>query len=432
MKIKNTISIFSSSKLIKESAYYTIFNMVEKIFPFLLLPFLTRILPAEDIGLYMLYQSLLEITLPLVTLNIDQSILINYYKLKLREFVNYFTNGIILFLPFFGFCFLLIYIFSDKINLLLDFPSQWFYVLLLIVFFRFFTQLHLNLLRVNHNVKKYGLFSCSISIINNITGLIIILNSNLGWKGLLVGQLVGYTIFGIISIFIFLKFKGIKIKINLEYILDIIKIGAPMSLHRIGIWLGSAVNRIIITSILGAIATGSYGIGATFATIVTLLEDAISKAFAPHLYKELKVNQDYNNIKVVKISIAFYFAIILISIFIYVFGYYSVNLIFGNQYSNTKILILPLVMASMFKGLYKLHVHYIFYTKKTLEVTKVTFLTGILNVPLSYYLVLNFGITGAAYSLLLISITQYIYIFHTANKLIPMPWFKTLKLVLKK
>ena len=102
---------------------------------------------------------------------------------------------------------------------------------------------------------------------------------------------------------------------------------------------------------------------------------------------------------------------------------FFVGFLFGDEYLSTREFLFPLVLASMLKGFYKLHVNYIMFTKKTLNVTKITLSTGVLNLGLSYYLVSSFGIMGAAYALLLVNALQYISAFYIGNKLIPMPWF---------
>ena len=83
-----------------------------------------------------------------------------------------------------------------------------------------------------------------------------------------------------------------------------------------------------------------------------------------------------------------------------------------------------MIIAALIKGFYKLHVHYILFTKKTTKLTKITFFTGLINLGLSYVFILNFGLIGAAYSLVIINFLQYVLSFNIGNKLIPMPWFK--------
>ena len=58
----------SKSRLAKDSFSYTIYNIIEKAIPFLILPIITRTLSKEDVGLYILFQALIEVLIPIMTL----------------------------------------------------------------------------------------------------------------------------------------------------------------------------------------------------------------------------------------------------------------------------------------------------------------------------------------------------------------------------
>lgn len=415
------------STLVRDSGTYTILNFTEKAIPFLILPILTRVLSKDDIGYFILYQSIVEIIIPMMTFNIDSSILINYYKLENKRFSVYFSNGIFLFIIIYPLILILFNVFSTQISNLISFPEYWLNAVYLIVFFMFLTNLRQHIWRIKHKIIYYAFFTIGISLFRNGIGLIFVFNTFLGWKGLILGNLIGYGIFSILAVITFFKFGLIKFEKSIPFIRDCLKTGLPLSIHKLGIWLGNAANKIIIISILGAAATGSYGIGATFATIITLVEDAFNKAFQPYLYEQLTNINDSKRIGLVKLTFYVYAFIISISILSFIFGVVMVDVIFGSQYIDTKGFILPLVLAAMFKGLYKLHVNYIIFTKKTILVTKITISTGILNIILAYLFIKNFGLVGAAYSLLIINLIQYVLMFIEGNKQYPLPWLSFIR-----
>lgn len=425
MDIKSKINILTRSKLVKDSAGYTILNFLEKALPFLVFPILTRKLSIEDVGLFVLYQTIVEILMPIMTLNIDNAILINFYKLELVKFKKYFSTGLILFGYVFLFTLFIIIVFRNYISELIQFPSFWIMVVGITVFFRFLVQNRQNLWRVNFEIKKYSKLTLGISVVNNFVGLFLVIYSNFGWTGMIVGHLIGYSLFGSYSLFTFIKGKILIWNKDVLFMKDILKVSLPIAIHRFGIWLGSAGNKIIIATLLGTAATGSYGVGAVFAAVIAILEDALSKAVIPHIYEKLKKNTAEEKKLVVKMSYAIYIFLFGVSIMVYFIGYYLIDFIFGKQLNDTKSLLLPLIIAALFKGLYKLHVHYIFFTKKTIQVTKITFTTGVLNILMSYLFILNFGLIGAAYSLVIINFLQYILSFRVGNNLMPMPWFKS-------
>lgn len=422
--IKKINSLFNS-EIFKHSASYTILNFLEKALPFLVLPILTRTLSIEDVGMFILYQALIEILMPILTLSIDNTILLNYYKLESIYFKRYFTQSVLVFFILFFVSFVFILAFRTLLSQYINFPSFWLPFIIACIFFRFFTQNRQNIWRVQYNIKNYSRFTILLSLLNNLLGIGLVLFTDIGWPGMIIGHLFGYAILGCYAIFTFFKQGFISInKLSSDYINDILKVSYPISLHRLGIWLGSSANKMIIAAILGAAATGSYGIGAVFATIVTMLEDSISKAVIPHFYEKLKSDKYQEKQSIVGLSYKIYAFLLLVSIMVYLIGYLFTDIIFGKQFLDTRALLLPLILAAFFKGLYKLHVHYIFFTKRTMQVTKITFTIGVINIFLSYMLIIKFGLIGAAYSLLIISICQYILTFYVGNKLIPMPWFK--------
>lgn len=422
--IRKFYNKLKGSELFRHSASYTILNFLEKALPFLVFPILTRKLSIEDVGLFVLYQTLIEILMPILTLSIDNTSLLTFYKLDLKEFKKYFSNAFFVFSIVFLTVFIFMLIFNNSLSHLINFSSFWLPFVIIMVFFRFLTQNRQNIWRVQYKIKNYSKFTLSISLLNNILGIFLVLYTNIGWGGMIIGHFVGYVLFGSYSLYTFFNEGFILFqKLTSKYVKDILKISFPIAIHRLGIWLGSAANKMIIAAILGTAATGSYGVGAVFASVIAILEDAISKAIIPHIYEKLKINKIAEKKSIVKLSYMIYGGLLLISIIAYLIGYNLTVFIFGEQFDETKYLLFPLIAAAYFKGLYKLHVHYIFFTKKTIQVTKITFSVGIINVFLSYFLVLNFGLIGAAYSLFFINVFQYFLSFYVGNKLIPMPWF---------
>ena len=425
MRIRKQLNNLRNSDIFKDSASYTILNFLEKALPFLVFPILTRTLSIEDVGMFVLYQTLIEILMPILTLSIDNTILLNYYKLELTDFKKYFSNGIFVFFIVFVLVFIFILSFRFPLAQQINFSPFWLPFVVIMIFFRFFTQNRQNIWRIQYNIKNYSKFTLSISLLNNLLGIGLVLFTDIGWAGMIIGHFVGYVIFGTYAMYTFF-YEGFIVfhKATSDYVKDILKISCPIALHRFGIWLGSTANKLIIAAILGTAATGSYGVGAIFATIIAILEDAISKAIIPHIYKKLKDDKIEDKVSIVSLSYKIYAVLLLMSIIVFIIGYYFTDVIFGKAFLDTRYLLFPLILAAFFKGLYKLHVHYIFFTKKTIQVTKITFTIGVINIFLSYILIVKFGLIGAAYSLLIISVLQYILSFYVGNKLIPMPWFK--------
>jgi len=67
-------------------------------------------------------------------------------------------------------------------------------------------------------------------------------------------------------------------------------------------------------------------------------------------------------------------------------------------------------------------VGYIFYVKKTYILAWITFMTAVINVFLSYYLIKLNGALGAAQGTMLAFLFSYIFTWILSSKVYKMPW----------
>ena len=412
-------SKIKQSNLIKSAGIYTFSNIFEKGIPFALLPILTRMLDKEGIGYYTLYQALLALFLPIFTLSIDSSIILNFYKVGKERFRVYFSSGIYLFLIVFTLLGTSSFLLSGYISKLVQFPAFWLIVMIFVVFFQFLTNLRKGLWQINKKPIKYSTFSISMSLVKNGIGLLFILLSDLGWKGIILGHLIGQIIFALYALILFNKEKLIVRKYSRPDFHDLIKVGGPLSLHRFGAWLSDSLNRIVVGSIIGVSATGSYGIGATFGIGITLCQDAFNRAFVPYLFERLKNFSNEVKKSLRKITYVYYISLITFAVVISICGYYLIGFIFGEQYLSSRSVIVPLALAAAFNGFYKMHTNYIFFTKKTYLIMSITLSMGLLNLGLVYYLVKMYSYVGAAYAALISQFISYVMTFIIANKVFP-------------
>jgi len=230
---------------------------------------------------------------------------------------------------------------------------------------------------------------------------------------------------GIYSILQFWK-EGLLKYVSFSYLKDAFNIGYPLTLHRLGLWGANMGNRIIINDTLGKKATASFGIASTFNMIITFINDSFNNAYVPFLFEELS-KRIPNKEKLVKITYYYYAGINILALIFSIVGYLTVGAIFGDEYSEVAPYIYPLVFAGAFNGMYKMHINYLFFTKNTFDITKVTLFSGILNLIICYIFVKKFGISGAAWSMLITQMLTYIGAFYFSNKKYRLPWISYLK-----
>jgi O-antigen/teichoic acid export membrane protein len=417
------------SKFVSELLGYSGFQTINKAIPFLILPILSRLFTKEAMGYYTMYQTLIGIVFSIGTLGMATSVSVNFYQLDKKQFSIYMSNSIEFVLLCIFIEITLFFSIGNIISNKIGFPYKFFLLLVLLVFPQFIINLELTLCRNLRMIKKFGVISIINTIINNSIGFILVVFFGLSWEGIFLGVFIGDCIVAIYCIISFFKDHLIVFEISIPYIKDAIKIGFPLTFHTIGGWLSNALNRIIVNAVLGTAATGSYGIGASYGMMMNFVHDSFNLAYSPYLYSKLKDNNDKTKIILVKISMIFYLVIFVLAIIISLFGYYFTGFIFGDKYSDTTKFIIPLVIASAINGLYKVHVNYLFFYKKTSIIAKITFISGLINIIIAYFSIKYFGLLGAAVSTVIIQLLVYILIVREANSIYPMNWIKELKTI---
>lgn len=417
------LSSLFKSKLVKDTSLYTLINILDKLVPFLIMPIMSRTLSPEEMGYYSLYQVTFNLLIPILTLSISSAVLLNYYKFSKEQFTECFSTGVFLSLILYGIGATIAFIFSSFLSEVFGLPEKWLQITIVIVLLQLFSRLHLNLSRVKREPIKYGLYSFPLTLSKNLLGLYFIFVQDYGWEGLVLGHFLAQLLFSIISIVSFVRERYLVKVFSMEYVKDLLRVGTPLSVHSVSGWLSMSLNRVVVNSILGAAATGSYGIGATFGVILTVMEDAINKAYAPYLYEKLSKFNDAAAKSLVKLTYIYYVLFFAMGGVLFVVGYYGVGYIFGDQYLNTREFILPLILSSVLNGYYKLHVNFIFFTKKTTIIARNTMTCAVINLGLAYIMTRTWGLVGAAYSAVVIQFILYSLTLYSQNKKYKLPWF---------
>lgn len=83
----NIGNIFKSD-LIKSSGIYTIVNFLNKVFPFILLPILSREFTLEQFGEYSIYRTTISFCIPLVGLSLSEFIIRKFFEDLNKNYIS--------------------------------------------------------------------------------------------------------------------------------------------------------------------------------------------------------------------------------------------------------------------------------------------------------------------------------------------------------
>jgi O-antigen/teichoic acid export membrane protein len=412
-----------NKKTFGKGSIYLIANVLNASIPLLLLPILTRVLSPQDYGIVAMFTIFLNLVNAFVGLSVQGAVNVNYFKLTAQKFSEYIASCLVLLSLSAFITFIVIAIFGFWIERYLELPYQWLLIAVAVSFFQFLIRLQLTVWIVKGAAIQYGALQISNTLMNALFSLFLIFMVGMLWEGRLIGQVVAIVVSGLVCIFLLYKNNLIKkpttLKLDMQ---DALKFGLPLIPHVLGAFAIYSMDRVIITSLIGAYAVGIYMVGLQLGQAMGLLSDSFNKVYSPWLMKALSADNidKYHIVRNSYLGMGF---ILIIGILWGIIATLTLPLLAGEEFRQAKSIIWLLCLGFSLQGLYYLVTNYIFYTKKTKFLAFITFTFGLINVPLTYCLVKYYGIVGAAYAFIIVQFLFFISVWYLSNKVYPMPWF---------
>jgi O-antigen/teichoic acid export membrane protein len=412
-----------NSSLFKASGIYTLSSIINAAIPFLLLPILTRYLSPEEYGIVSMYALLLSITSVFTGLSVHGAINRAYFDEKINNHKEYIWNSLIILFISSSFTFLIYFFLGNYIFSLTGVPAYWVWTVVLVSFFQFVINCLLAIYQAQLLAFKYSKIQIGQSLVNVLLTILFVIILLLGWKGRLLAQILSVLFFGIMAFFILYKHYTEK-KINLYYIKHALKFGVPLIPHTIGGMLMTLTDRFILNNLLGLEKVGIYMVGLQLGMVLALITESFNKAYAPWLFEKLNQNNEDIKRKIVMFTYIYFFGIIFFAYLIFFILKVLFPIFVGEKFLKAEKVILWILLGNAFGGMYFMVTNYIFYAYKSHILAIITFIVGILNVPITFYLVKLNGEVGAAQGFLIVNILSFLFTWVISAKVYPMNWRK--------
>lgn len=410
------------SSILKSSLVFSASNAINSSIPFLLIPVLTRYLTTAEYGIVTIFQVAAGLLLSFVGLNTHNAVIVEYYKRDKLDFPNYVYNTLLILLSSVIVVLALAFFLATPLSHLMEFPKNWIPLVVIFAACQFLFQMLLGLWIAEEKPLLYGLFQISQTSLNLSLSLILVIPFGLGWKGRILGQVIVFILYALITLYVLYRKHYIKRGYNKDYVRKALWFGIPLIPHTFG---GAALmlsDRLIITHLISIDEVGIYMVGFQFAQIIMLIQDSVNNAFAPWIYKNLGKNSAEGNLTLVKVTYLYFVAIFLFSI-VYSLGVPPIfNIVVGNEFLPGVQYIFWISLGFAFNGMYKMVVNYIFYHGKTYILGSITLFCAACNIALTFWLVTLYGTIGAAYSLCVSYLLSFLLTWYFSNKVHPMPW----------
>lgn len=411
-------------KFLKDSAIYTIGNILPKALYFFMIPIYTSYLDPKEYGIVNTVLSLGSIFSMTYILGLDGAITRFYYEYKDEEKKQAFISTIWLFLLIFTLSLTLVLLYIGKnfnFSFFKSIPFDPFIKLMLFnCFLSTFTVIPLTVMRMKEQAFRFGFFSIITTITNISFIFYFVVFLRQGASGNLKAYVYTNIVFSII--YLFLLGKDLKLKISIPMLKESLSFGIPLIPHGIGGWVLSASDRLFLEHYRTLTEVGLYSLGYQFGLLLDYILGGINNAYVPFFFKTAKEDKNCKNIFE---DILKYYSVFILTMgfFIALFSRELIMILARNKSYYDASKIIPLItIVSVLHGYYYMSVNSVFYARKTNILALTTGLAAIINISLNFYFVPKYGMYGATFTTIVAYFVLFVLTYRLGQKYYPIKW----------
>lgn len=419
------LNLRKNGGFISGSVIYLLSNIFAAAIPFILLPILTRYLNPVEYGEVGIFLTLIAGLAAFTGVSVHGAASRKFYDdgLKKHTMKDFIGACLQILLASSLLVIVIAWLFQSQLSEWLGLQPHWILWAVIASAASFVFQLRMGQWQVRRQASLYGIMQISQALINTLLSILLVVVFLQGADGRISAYIISTIAFAILAVFLLYRDNLLGFAWHPSYIKEALAFGVPLMPHVAGIFLLSAVDRLVIDYQLGLAQVGIYMVAVQLASIMGIIFDAINKAYVPWLFERLKRDQPDEKKQIVRLTYAYFLVSLLAAGLVFVVGPITVTLVAGERYAEAGSVIGWLALGQAFSGMYLMVTNYIFYSKKTGLLSLVTIGSGLLNVVLLVVLIKMLGLTGAAIAFALSMALRFLFTWLVADKHHPMPWF---------
>lgn len=349
--------------------------MLSKALPFLLLPYLTRVLGVEGFGELSLTQSYISFILVFICLNADGALSRYYFRYGKRSVsLIFYASGA----------------YSLTVAILGVIASLYFEKYILVVcFICCFFQNIVNIQLIYRQIQKKVISYLYIQFLSSFTSIIftiIILEFFVTtYEGRIYGLALAFIVTGIIALTYIPN--GFKLSINCTFrklkitFAFIISFGIPLVFHNLSLFFKGQLDRFLVYNIYSAADLGIYATSFQVATVMSVLLLALNRATMPYYFEALK-SRAISRAKIKQIIFLSFCFVPLPSLLFFLIPEFVYELVLGDGFGSVKIFCTIFLLGISMTLPYFIVVNYFFYSGRTKLISICSIASAILHVLL--------------------------------------------------
>lgn len=416
--------------IFKEGAVYTSTSVIQKSIPFLLMPFLTRVLSTEEYGLVAIFISTVSIYSLLIGASLNGFVRVIYHKSSIKKFRAYVGNALAFFAVMSLIAFMITWIFDSSLSQLIGIKSNYLYLALFVAFLKFMFDMRLVIFQTMRQSFNYAKLQLTLPIIELLIVILLVFHLHKGAEGRILSITISSLIVAIISSYLMHRVKLLYINFNLDCFKRIGKFIFPLLPHSITLTLIATLDKFILSSNVGLTIVGEFAVALYLALPVWMLAESINKAFMPWSFEKFsKGNLDL----VVGASYLLLIGLFIVGIIYSIFLFFTFDLIVGEAFKDALYPALILIWAGWFKLTYSLTAKGLVYSEKMNYLPLVSVIPGCIYLGLIYTNIENITLMNISIYMIIMYVLMFVGVHFLSQKIYPQPWgnFRSILEILK-
>lgn len=389
------------NNLIYNTIIYSIANLLSKIINFLMLPLYTYYLSISELGRFDLVINTITLLIPIITLHISEAtyrFLVEVEEDNVKEKEKIITNAFVGLMTNIIIGYILIFIvfsfYFSSIKALEIF--LWFILSFSNILFTFSQQI----VRGLKKNKKFAISGIINSLLLALMNLIFLVMLKMGYKGLLLSNIISYILSSIYlhattNIIKYFNYRCIDFKIYRSLILYSI----PLIPNLLSWWVINFSDRLLISHYLGLKQNGIYAIANRFSTILFFMTTVFNLAWQESAILSFKdKDKDIYYTQVFNKYYKFLLSVVLLILPTIAF---VIRFLLDDSYISALVVVPLLLYSVVFSSFSSFYGVAFQSSKNTNEAVFSSIGAGIVNIFLNILFLPQIGIIGAGISTLL-------------------------------
>ena len=414
------------SKIIKNTSFYTIGNILPQAVGFFLLPIYTHYLTPSDYGIISSLQVLTSILNIFFTLAIDRSVFRMYFDYKTETGKKDYLGTITIALVSVSSAMLiLIFLFRGVVGEIyksIEFYPYYTFAILS-VFFAIFQIIPKIYFQVNEQANKFVLISLAQFLLNVGFCIWFVVQKKEGPSGMLKGELFANVI--LTPLVIYITYKTINFKFKSKIFLESLKFSIPLIPGLLSAFVLNLSDRIFIERYFTLADVGIYSLGYKIAGLTGVVSSSFLLAYGPVFYKHANSeDQVAAKEKIYNYNYIYIMIVIIISFMITLFSKEAIIILLDPKYRNSYKIIPIIALSYLIMEITSVFNMMIYQNKKSVALMTIILFSACFSIVINFILIPVYGAYGAAFATLISFIIVLILTWRYAQKCyyVPINW----------